>query len=179
MLFYFSMVIFKLNLVQDYFSRMYKNKQPLSFQEVLSKLMRYCSYQERSPFEVKQKLKEYRLPEEKADELMDLLIADNFINEERFADLFVRGKVRVKRWGIYKIKEGLYAKGVKETIISEATQKIDQEVYLQNLAYLTDRKIELTPDVMRDSSKLYRYLLSKGYESDLVIKQLKEKGLMS
>lgn len=157
---------------------MFKKKQPLSSQEVLSKLMRYCSYQERSPFEVKQKLREYALPADKVDEIMDLLVDDNFINEERFATLFVRGKVKVKRWGLYKIREGLSRKGVSSEEMEKAMTTIDKVVYEENLNYLVDRKLELSPEFEEDISKMYRYLQSKGYEGDWISRVLKEKKLI-
>ena len=158
---------------------MFKKKQPLSFQEVLSKLMRYCSYQERSPFEVKQKLREYALPADKVDEIMDLLVDDNFINEERFATLFVRGKVKVKRWGLYKIREGLSKKGVNSEEVTKAIATIDETVYAENLDYLVDRKLELSPEFGEDVSKMYRYLQSKGYEGEWISKVLREKKLIN
>ena len=135
---------------------MFKKKQPLSFQEVLSKLMRYCSYQERSPFEVKQKLREYALPADKVDEIMDLLLDDNFINEERFATLFVRGKVKVKRWGLYKIREGLSKKGVDSYICSTRKEGLLKGKVSENVTYLfLDRKQVLDLKAFR---KLYTFI---------------------
>lgn len=141
--------------------------------------MRYCSYQERSPFEVKQKLREYALPTDKVGEIMDLLLDDNFINEERFATLFVRGKVKVKRWGLYKVREGLSKKGVSSEEITKAIATIDEVIYEENINYLVDRKIELSPEYEKDISKMYRYLQSKGYEGDWISRVLKEKNIMS
>lgn len=141
--------------------------------------MRYCSYQERSPFEVKQKLREYALPADKVDEIMDLLLDDNFINEERFATLFVRGKVKVKRWGLYKIREGLSKKGVNSEEVTKAIATIDETVYAENLDYLVDRKLELSPEFGEDVSKIYRYLQSKGYEGEWISKVLREKKLIN
>ena len=165
--------------MQDYtWIFMYKKKQPLSYQEVLSKLMRYCGYQERSTFEVKQKMREYNLPQDKATEILDLLIDDNFLSDERFAQLFVRGKVNVKRWGIYKLREGLGAKGVKSNLITEALKTIDWKAYNENLTYLIERKVELQPDFKADISKLYRFLQSKGYEGDKITAALKAQKLM-
>jgi len=140
--------------------------------------MRYCSYQERSSFEVKQKLREYSWPADKVDEMIDLLVNDNFINEERFAALFVRGKVNVKRWGLYKIREGLGTKGVSSEEIAKALKTIDEAKYQENLNYLVARKVELQPDCAVDVSKLYRFLQSKGYESDKISKVLREKKLI-
>ena len=157
---------------------MFNKKQPLSFQEVLSKLMRYCSYQERSPFEVKQKLRKYALPADKVEEIMNLLVDDNFINEERFAALFVRGKVKVKRWGLYKIRDGLSRKGVSSDEMAKAIAGIDKEMYEENLIYLVYRKLELSPEYREEVSKMYRYLQSKGYEGDKISAVLKEKKLI-
>ncbi len=158
---------------------MFNKKQPLSFQEVLLKLMRYCSYQERSSFEVKQKLREYALPADKVEEIMDLLVDDNFIDEDRFAALFVRGKVKVKRWGVYKIREGLSRKGVSSDEMAKAIATIDQETYIENLNYLVDRKLDLSREHREDISKMYRYLKSKGYEGDKISKVLRNKMLMT
>ncbi|MDA9312009.1 recombination regulator RecX [Vicingaceae bacterium] len=157
---------------------MFNKKQPLSFQEVLSKLMRYCSYQERSPFEVKQKLRKYALPADKVEEIMNLLVDDNFINEERFAALFVRGKVKVKRWGLYKIRDGLSRKGVSSDEMAKAIAGIDKKMYEENLIYLVYRKLELSPEYREEVSKMYRYLQSKGYEGDKISAVLKEKKLI-
>ena len=140
--------------------------------------MRYCSYQERSPFEVKQKLREYALPADKVEEIMNLLVDDNFINEERFAALFVRGKVKVKRWGLYKIRDGLSRKGVSSDEMAKAIAGIDKEMYEENLIYLVYRKLELSPEYREEVSKMYRYLQSKGYEGDKISAVLKEKKLI-
>lgn len=152
---------------------MFKKKQPLSFQEVLSKLMSYCSYQERSPFEVKQKLKDYNLPPEKVDEIMDILIQDDFINEKRFGEIYVRSKINTKRWGVYKIKAGLAVKGLNAEAVTLAVQTIDKEKYRENLNYLLERKIELQPNLKNETTKIYRYLQSKGYESELISNAIK------
>ena len=109
---------------------------------------------------------------------MDLLVDDNFINEERFAALFVRGKVKVKRWGLYKIREGLSRKGVSSAEMDKAITTIDEKVYQENLSYLIDRKLELSTEYRKDISKMYRYLQSKGYEGEKISKVLKEKKLI-
>lgn len=152
---------------------MYQNKQPLSYSEVLSKVMRYCSYQERSTYEVKQKLREYRLKESDQDLIIEYLEKENFLNELRFAEAYVRGKVNVKRWGVFKIREGLSSKGVKGEIVSEAMKGINEEVYRQNLEDLTEKKINLLGTDEKRREKLCRFLQSKGYESDLIMEVLK------
>lgn len=148
------------------------NKQAFSFEEILAKMMRFCSYQERSEWEISQKVKEYGLASADTDQLLNILKEENFIDETRFATAFVRGKLKVKKWGIYKIKQGLIAKGVKPSIVSEALKTIDYELYLENLKVLFQQKAKTLGNSRNERAKIYRYLLSKGYESKLVMEIL-------
>ena len=134
--------------------------------------MRFCSYQERSEWEVSQKANAYGLAESEMDQLLSLLREENFINEMRFATVFVRGKVKVKKWGIYKLKQGLMAKGVKSSIVSEALKSIDRDLYLENLKELFQQKASALGNSANDRAKIYRYLLSKGYESGLIMEAI-------
>lgn len=134
--------------------------------------MRYCSYQERSEWEVLNKAKEYDLKEAEDEQLIAVLREENFINEMRFASSFVRGKVRVKKWGLFKIKQGLIAKRVEGQFISKALKEIDYELYLKNLKHLCKLKKKGLSSTQADKAKLYRFLLSKGYESDLIFKAM-------
>lgn len=155
-------------------SLMHYKKQPLSFSEVLTKLMRFCAYQERSTWEVETKLKTYGLPAAEGDKVVDLLINDNFLSDQRFAEAFVKGKVNAKRWGRYKIIQGLSAKGIRGEIANSALEGIDSTIYKENLIYLRDRKLEQLIGKEKLKEKVYRYLLSKGYESALIAEQLAE-----
>lgn len=157
---------------------MYRKKQPLSYQEVLSKMMKYCSYQERSLFEVKQKLKSLETKEADIQNLIEYLEKENFINEQRFAETYVRGKVNVKKWGVFKIREGLSAKGVDSKIITLVLKKINQSTYITNLRELAEKKLESLRNEENRKEKLYRFLHSKGYESSLIIEELKCLELM-
>ncbi len=152
---------------------MYRNKALLSYSEVLSKLMRYCSYQERSMFEVKQKLKTFQLKSSDQDLIVEHLEKENFLNELRFAETYVRGKVKVKKWGVYKIREGLAAKGVGSEIVNRVIKGIDQELYLNNLEEISIKKANTLEGDAKLKEKLYRFLLSRGYESEWISKSMK------
>ena len=78
---------------------MYDSKKSYTVDEALSKLQKYCSYQDRCHKEVEQKLKELRMIPEAADQIIMTLIDGNYLNEERFALAFVRGKFKIKKWG--------------------------------------------------------------------------------
>jgi regulatory protein len=152
-------------------------KAVYSFPEVYSKLMKYCAYQERSSFEAKNKGYDLGLRGQDLEKIVDQLIDENFINDERFAETFVRGKVKVKRWGRFKISEGLYSKGVKGKLADKALHSIDESVYLENLNYWVNYKMDREVYTKVEAPKLFRFLQSKGYEGDLISKTLKEVSL--
>lgn len=138
--------------------------------EAFQKLMKYCAYQERCHQEVKNKLYEWGFYSEDIDEIIVRLIDENFINEERFARAYCRGKFRQKKWGRLKIIQGLKQKGISANLVKLALTEIEEEGYLQNLNYLIQKKSKLLKDKdsYKRNYKLANYAISKGYEGDLV-----------
>ncbi|PJB15349.1 MAG: RecX family transcriptional regulator, partial [Flavobacteriales bacterium CG_4_9_14_3_um_filter_32_8] len=88
---------------------------------------------------------------------------------------YVRGKFRIKKWGRNKIILGLLQKKISNKLINEAIHReIEEEEYLQMINELIDKKIQLIneSDELKKRDKIYRYLISKGYESELVANEL-------
>jgi len=140
----------------------------ITFAAAQEKIRKYCAYQERCPNDVWQKLREWQIEKGKAKQLLKTLVSEGYINEERFAKAFVRGKFKIKSWGIVKITHELRKKNISESCIAQALKEIDTELYkgtLNKLAqqYLAKHKTE-TAFVQKQ--KLFRYLLSKGYQGD-------------
>jgi regulatory protein len=138
----------------------------------LQKLRHYCTYQERSHFEVKQKLRELGVRYGDQDEIVATLIDEDYLNEERFAIQFAGGKFRMKEWGKKKILYGLKEKRVSEYCIKKALSSIDQEDYLKTLNKLAEEKYESlkSESLPEKKKKTIDYLIQKGYEYDLVNK---------
>lgn len=149
-----------------------EEKQPITYKELLSKLMRYCSYQERSEWEVICKAKDLGGQSNDLDRLIEDLQKENFINEARFAEAYVRGKVRIKKWGILKIKEGLKQKRLDAKTISAALNTIDQDLYRNNLKELLVKKGYTKKLDSKERAKVYRYLQSKGYQGEIIVSVL-------
>ncbi len=139
------------------------------------KMKSWCAYQERSQNEVRQKLYEFKLEPEAVDSIITDLIEEKFLNEERFAMAYASGKFRIKHWGRNKIKMGLKMHKVSDYCIKKAINSIDGDEYEKVLEKVLEKKIRLTKG--RDSKKKYytiaNYAVSRGFESDLVIEQLK------
>ena len=138
-------------------------------QTIYEKLARYCAYQERSPADVQAKLKALKADPAEFAGYREMLVRDNYLNEERYIKAFVAGHLR-KKWGTTKIKSTLQQKGINAALIKKHLDAIDAEGYNDTLLHLAQRKLGTlkadTPAQMR--VKLMRFVLGKGYESSKV-----------
>ena len=132
--------------------------------------MQYCAYRDRSQKEVEDKLLEMRMIPAAREEIIIKLMQENFLNEERFARSFVRGKFRIKKWGRYKIKQELKLREISSPIIKLAMTEIKESDYRSTLYSLAEKKLALLsePDKFKLRKKLNDHLLRKGYEASLV-----------
>jgi len=146
-------------------------KKYLTKEQALQKLKHYCGYQERSHAEVKEKLYSLGVWKKDHDEIIATLIEENYLNEERFATAFVRGKFRMKQWGRVKIKYELKQKQVSEYNIKKALKEIDDTTYSDTLKKLYEERWESLKGEKNRFIKMTKtrdYLLQKGYEMELV-----------
>ena len=145
-------------------------KNSYSDKEVLSKIQHYCAYRERCTKEVSVKLKEYGIAEEKREKIINKLIEESFLDEQRFAEVFSSSKFRINKWGKYKIKAELRKHNVPEEFIINGLNEIDETEYLNSLETLIEKKRETLIQRNKTNSlqKLATYAISKGYESELV-----------
>ena len=136
----------------------------------LMKMQSWCAYQERCQQDARTKLFELGLWPEAVENIIVKLIEDNFLNEERFATAFARGKFTIKKWGRIKIKQELKQKRVGDYCLKKAMQQIDETEYMATLKKLIDSKRKLIKEksLIKLNYKLMNYVLSKGYEKDLV-----------
>lgn len=145
---------------------------------VLQRIAAYCAYQERSPQEVRQRLRKWEVPQAEAEAIVQRLVQEGYLNQERFAHSFTGGKVRVKRWGKVRIEQELRKRGITGEDASRSLAAIDGHTYALNLRALLDKKEAALkePDARVRKQKLARYAFSKGYEADLVWQVLSQMG---
>lgn len=148
----------------------------LSQEIAFEKLKRYCAYQDRCHQEVRTKLIALKIYGDDLEEIIMALIKDDYLNEERFAQSFARGKFRLKKWGKNKIKQHLYAKHISAYCIKKGMEEIDDEDYLETLRALMHKKIEQRPELEKliRKDKAIKYAVSRGFESGLIFKVVKE-----
>ncbi len=144
--------------------------------EALGKLQRYCVYQDRCHKEVRSKLLDLEIYGDDLEDIMASLIGDDFLNEERFAQSFARGKFRIKKWGRIKIKIELKRKNISEYCLKKGLAEIDEDEYIKTIYDLIekkDRTVKAKNDFER-KGKVAAYLMRKGFESYLVWECLKD-----
>lgn len=151
-------------------------KKYYSIEEIKRKLERYCAYQDRCHKEVEAKLANFSLIPEGRELILLHLMEHNFLNEERFAKSFARGKFKIKKWGKQRITQQLKLKEISAYTIKTALKEIDEEDYIKTIYQLAAKKNELIreSDSYKRKKKLVDFLIRKGYEFDLIFKVVDE-----
>jgi regulatory protein len=142
----------------------------------LAKLQKYCAYQERCHKEVRSKLLTLKVYGDDLEEIISELINDNFLNEERYAITYARGKFRMKRWGRNKIKQNLKFNQISSYCIKKAMEEIDEQEYLDTLNTILQKQIDKNnkyEDIVA-RHKAIQYAISRGYETSIVYDQIKK-----
>lgn len=138
--------------------------------QALLKAQKYCSYQERSQQEVRDKLYSFGLHRNEVENLIAELITSGFLKEERFAVAFAGGKFRIKGWGRIKIKLALKQKKVSEALIKQALKGIDERDYIIMLKKVIAEKENKTAEKnqLKRNYKIAQYVIGRGFEPELV-----------
>ena len=136
----------------------------------------YCAYQERCQKEVHQKLHAMGMMPEARDQVVTHLIQENYLNEERFAQSFARGKFNIKKWGRNRIVTELKFRDISKHHIASALKEIDDGVYLVTLDTLAKKRVSQIKEtqLQKRRKKLADYLLYRGWESHLVYGKVNE-----
>ena len=144
--------------------------------EAISKMEGYCAYQERCHKDVKNKLREMRMIPSATDHIIAHLITNDFLNEERFAMAFVRGKHNIKKWGRTRITAELKQRNISKFIVRKAMDQIKENDYLKTFDQLSKKRVsQLNEDnLQRKRKKLADYLLYRGWESQLVYDKVRQ-----
>lgn len=152
------------------------NKKTYTLEEATRKLEQYCAYQERCHQEVRQKLETMHMIPEAIDMIIGHLIEHNFLNEQRFAKAFVRGKFSIKKWGRRRLTSELKKRDISKIAIKEALAQIDEPTYLNTFHELAEKRCENIRETnsYKKKKKLIDYLLYRGWESHLVYEKAYE-----
>ena len=153
-----------------------KTHNTYTLEEAKNKLEHYCAYQERCHKDVVDKLKTMNMKPIAIDEIIYHLIQHNFLNEERFAKSYARGKFNIKHWGKNRITNELKYRNISSYNIKSALKEIPEDEYLQKLFFISRKKNDSIKEhnIYKRRKKLNDYLLYRGWEPHLVFEISKE-----
>ncbi|UNY99555.1 RecX family transcriptional regulator [Zhouia spongiae] len=151
-------------------------KRSYTVEEATRKLEAYCAYQDRCHKEVATKLTHMGMISLAIDTIIAHLIEQGFLNEERFARSFARGKFRHKKWGRNRIVNELKLRDISKYNIQTALKEIPDSDYYGTFHELAKKRfLQLTePNPQKKKKKLADYLLYRGWESHLVYEKVNE-----
>ena len=153
-------------------------KKNWSLEEARGKLETFCAYQERCIWELRRKLFEKGIQGNAVDKILAELEASGFVDEERFARSFARGKFQIKGWGRIRITSELKQRQISPYCLRKAMEEIDPEAYLQKLEQQLRTRAEQynngpsNPFEIRQ--RLAQYGIRKGFEPEIVWETLKK-----
>lgn len=148
----------------------------MTVSEATKKIEYYCAYQERCHKEVVEKLVSYGMFSDAREHIIAHLIQENYLNEERFAKSFARGKFKIKKWGKNRIVQELKHRNISKYNIQIALKEISEKEYLSTLDSIAKKRwLEIKEShPLKKKKKLVSYLMYRGWESHLIYEKIGE-----
>jgi regulatory protein len=144
----------------------------LNFRQALTRAMALCSKSERCQSEIVAKLRIWELNEDDIVQVLDYLIKEHFLDEERFVSFYVNDKLKFNKWGKIKLSYMLRQKLIPEPVIREALDQINDDQYKKILRDLLKTKIKSIKDApdFEKKGKLAVFAQSHGFEAELAFR---------
>ncbi len=142
----------------------------------IERLKKYCVLQDKCKWDASQKMQTWKLNKKTQQNILELLIKEKYIDEERYAKSFCRGKFKIKKWGKLKIISALKRKYISVENINIGIKEINKNEYLETLENLYQKKKKSTRIINTHikNKRIAEFLINKGYESNLVWNKIKK-----
>ncbi len=129
-----------------------------------------CAQAEHCQYEMLEKMRRWELPADAQARVMQRLVGERFVDDERYTRAFVNDKVRYNKWGRRKIEQALWQKHIDETVRQRVLDEVDDEVYISVLRPLLKQKRQSVkaPDAAMMNQKLVRFAMGRGFTFDII-----------
>lgn len=149
-------------------------KRKPTAEEMLVRMAGLCAGAEQCAADIRSKILKQGFSAEEAEKMLEYLRKNKYIDDSRYSRAYAIDKVRFSGWGKMKVRMGLRAKGISDTIISQAFDYIPEKTYAETLEKVMLAKARsLDLKEVKDRQKLYRHLSSRGFESSLIISAMR------
>lgn len=139
-------------------------------QQILFKLTALCSASEHCSAEMTEKMTKWEVDEATQARIMEYLVKEKYIDDERFCRYFVRDKIRFNKWGRRKVEQALFMKRIPKTISNAVLDEVDDNDYLEILRPLIRQKAKSTKarNEYEKNMKLIKFALGRGFTYDII-----------
>ena len=129
-----------------------------------------CAQAEHCQYEMLEKMRRWELPEDAQARVMQRLVSERYVDDERYARAFVKDKVRYNKWGRRKVEQALWQKHIDEDIRQQVLDEVDDDEYLSVLKPLLQQKRRSTKAAndYELNQKLMRFAVSRGFTFDII-----------
>ncbi|HKI90327.1 MAG TPA: regulatory protein RecX [Draconibacterium sp.] len=150
--------------------------EKITVKETFAQLARLCSRSEQCSPDIRRKILAAGHSEEEADEIIEMLKKENFLNDERYVKAYVADKFRMNKWGKVKIRYYLKGKGLPDEIIQTGLEEIDDEKYKQALLKILKDKAKSVKkkNKYEKMGQVIRFAQSRGFEPEIIHRYLNE-----
>ena len=146
------------------------NKKVMTEQEAYLRLAALCAQAEHCQQEMRDKMRRWGVDEVAQDRVVDRLVKERYVDDERYARAFVKDKIRYNKWGRRKVQQALWQKHIEQEIQQQVLDEIDEKEYLEVLRPLLKQKRKSTKAVndYEMNQKLMRFALGRGFTFDII-----------
>ena len=145
-------------------------KKEMTEQEAYLQLATLCAQAEHCEQEMRDKMKRWEIDETVQNRIIDRLVKERYIDNERYARAFVKDKIRYNKWGRRKVQQALWMKRIDNDIQQRVLDEIDNKEYLDVLRPLLKQKRKSTKAAndYELNQKLVRFALGRGFTFDII-----------
>jgi regulatory protein len=140
------------------------------YNQALNRAMKLCSKEEKCTYDIRIKLHQWGIAENDAEKIIARLVKEDFINEKRYAESFVRSKLNQKKWGKIKINYALQQKQINQNTIISALNMIPFNHYQETITAELRKKLQSVKqtNLYKTRVQLFRFGKSRGYETNMI-----------
>ena len=141
--------------------------------DILLKAQNLCVKKEICIWDIKMKQQKWELNDDDIEDIIEQLVGNNFINEQRYSKAFASDKFNFNKWGRIKIRYELSKRNISQNNINKALEQIDETNYISVLQTLLEKKANTKLPLGNDNiirQKLVRFAIGKGFEPEIVYK---------
>lgn len=139
-------------------------------QEAFLRLSALCAQAEHCEYEMQEKMRRWQLPDDAQARVMQRLVSERYVDDNRYALAFARDKVKYNKWGRRKVEQALWQKRIADDIRQQVLDSIGDADYISVLRPLLQQKrraVKARNDYEL-RMKLVKFALGRGFTMDVI-----------